>query len=63
MIDDGNYWGQKVNVVLNKSISTVEIIKVFEEELKLTADIELLEKGQSFIIDNNIVKFCIKQIS
>lgn len=62
MIDDRNYWGQKVNVVLNKPISTLEIIKVFEEELKLTADTELLEKGQNFIIDNNIFLELCKKI-
>lgn len=62
MIDNANFWGQIVNIAFDKSIAILDMIEVFEQELKLSANVELLDKGQCFMIDNKVFMDVTKQI-
>ena len=52
IIDDEKNWKKSINVVFKKPLSTLKIIEVIEKELNLSANIELYDRGDNFIIDN-----------
>jgi nucleoside-diphosphate-sugar epimerase len=52
IIDDKKNWRKKINVVFKKPISTLNIIKVIMKELNLSANLELFDLGEKFVIDN-----------
>lgn len=60
IIDNKKNWRKSINVVFKKPISTLNIIEEIEKELNLSANIELYDRGENFIIDN---KYFLKLIN
>jgi len=63
IIEDNSYNRQAINIAFDNPITVPEMVKSFEEVLQVQANIELIDKGDCFSINNEVLKRVLQRMN